>query len=143
MEEFFTLKDVLRVYPGLSYRSVQTWVKRGVILPMIPPKGQGAASRFNYLNLIEIGLVAQLGVFGYDTHFLLAKFMKAMKSGKYDWIDSHNYDWLFVIRSFKFINPSIMGRWEIMRPADFQMAGSAALVVDIRLIKAHVDQALA
>ena len=56
-ERHYTLKDVVEIFPNLNPRSIQVWVKKRVIRPALSSSGQGFPVRFNYLNLIEIGLV--------------------------------------------------------------------------------------
>jgi hypothetical protein len=100
---------VLRVFPDLSYRSLQTWVKRGAIVPAVPARRQGAASRFDYLNLIEIGLVIELVKFGYDRHPLLARLMKGARSGKTPWLNDMNYDCFLLVKDSTFYRQPATG----------------------------------
>jgi hypothetical protein len=95
----YTLKDVAEIFPNLNPRTVQVWVKKGVIRPAIISSGQGFPVRFSYLNLIEIGLVWQIVRLGLDSH---AFFLEVMEyAGKYRltnrWIDGrYNFACFFV-----------------------------------------------
>ncbi|MBU4232742.1 MAG: hypothetical protein L6277_15695 [Desulfobacterales bacterium] len=96
----YTLKDVPVIIPNLKPRTVQMWVKRGVIRPSISSSGQGFPVRFSYLNLIEIALVWQIIRLGLDSHAYFLRVMDyAQKLRKVNrWIDgSYNFECIYVI----------------------------------------------
>jgi hypothetical protein len=101
----YTLKDVKEIFHFLSVRSLQTWVKRGVIIPAQSAQGRGTAVKFDYLNLVEIGMVMQLVKFGFDRHSFLRHIMKASRKREISWmgtnkrIGSHQlgFDCFFVV----------------------------------------------
>ncbi len=161
----FTLGDVEKVFPNINRRTIQVWVKRGVIRPAISSSGQGYPVRFSYLNLIEIGLIWQIVRLGLDSHAYFLKVMeyayKLRLVGR--WIaggpeDRYLFDCFFI-----FPEPMAFGKrltkkeaqnyieappFVLKRPDeldDFFKESSAAgwLLIDIRAIRHYVDGRLA
>ena len=96
----YTLKDVPVIISNLKPRTVQMWVKRGVIRPSISSSGQGFPVRFSYLNFIEIALVWQIIRLGLDSHAYFLRVMDyAQKLRKVNrWIDGiYNFECIYVI----------------------------------------------
>jgi len=151
----YTLKDVREVYRFLSIRSLQTWVKRGVIIPVQPASGRGSIVGFEYLNLIEIGLVMQLVNFGFDRYRLLKRIMGAAHSGKIPWMGNKlGFDGLFTINEDDLFSPRTH-EWPDRELFGFQprdvareyiMANlnshntTGLIIVDVFAIKEHVDK---
>ncbi len=158
----YTLKDVVDIFPQINPRTVQVWVKKGVIRPAVSSSGQGFPVKFSYLNLIEIGLVWQIVKLGLDSHAFFLKVMEYVE--KYRrvnrWIDGrYDYDCFFLYPEvsafgrkldekeaqkyveappFLLLSPERMAQF-------FQENGFAAgwLVVNVKVIKDIVDAAIA
>ena len=145
----YTLKDVKNFYPTLNFRSLQIWCKRGVIIPAEPAKKQGIPAKFDYLNLIEIGLVMQLVRAGFDRHPLLRQMMKEGKEKKRRWIDDLDFNCFVVIVDSAFL-PKDYDRelysetfWSVQPPENLRFDSPGApgyVLVDIRAIKARLDK---
>jgi hypothetical protein len=158
----YTLRDVAKLFPNIKPRTIQVWVKRGVIRPSVSSSGQGFPVGFSYLNLIEIGLVWQIIRLGLDSH---AYFLKAMEfAQKYHkanrWIDGrYNYECFFILpeasafgrrleekeaKDYVEFPPFLLFEPEKLNDF-FKESGMAAgwLLVDVRAIKHYVDSKLA
>lgn len=158
----YTLKDVSDIFPQINPRTVQVWVKKGVIRPAVSSSGQGFPVKFSYLNLVEIGLVWQIVKLGLDSHAFFLKVMEYVE--KYQkvnrWIDGrHKYECFFLypeVSAFgrKLDEKEAQGYDEappflLLSPERlaqfFQENGMAAgwLVVNVKVIKDIVDAAIA
>lgn len=147
----YVLKDVKKYYPTLNFRSLQIWCKRGVIIPAEPAKKQGIPSKFSYLNLIEIGLIMQLVIFGLDRHPLLSQMMREAREKKRKWIDDFGFNCFLVISYSSFL-PEDYDRgvyseifWSVQPPENMLFGSPGApgyVLVDIRAIKAMLDEKL-
>jgi len=149
----YTLKDVKEVYRFLSVRSLQTWVKRGVIIPAQPASGRGTVVGFDYLNLIEIGLVMQLVKFGFDRYQFLKWIMQEARSNKIPWMGKkHGFDGFFSVeeQAPALFAPNTM-EWKHQEIFGYNSRdafsfhknsriSTAKIIVDIRMIKEHVDK---
>lgn len=145
LENTHTLKDVAAIFPDLKFRTVQMWIKRGVIRPSTPSSGQGFPVRFSYLNLVEVGLVWQIVRLGLDSHsyfFRVMNYVQVMKKGN-RWIDGLNFDCFFIVEP-KGPEPFLLIRPEelinIFNKPGIRMGW---LIVDVKSIKNHVDNHLA
>jgi len=158
--QYYTLKDVAEIFPNLNPRTVQVWVKKGVIRPAIVSSGQGFPVRFNYLNLIEIGLVWQIVRLGLDSHAFFLEVMEFAR--KYQltnrWIDGrYNFDCFFIYPELTAFGKKVdetegqeyvkAPPFHLVSPEElfnlFQGDSVAGwLVVDIRVIKKMVDAKL-
>ena len=157
MKTEYTLKVVPEIFPNLNPRTVQVWVKRGVIQPDIQSAGKGFPVRFTFLNLVEIGLVWQLVKLGVDSHAFLRKAMDYSKKIRRvnRWIDGrYNYDCLFIlVEPTAFSRPlqeeeskqyveappfCLVGRDELNRFYQ-ENATPGWLIVDILAIKKYVE----
>lgn len=156
----YTLRDVARIFPNLNPRTVQVWVKKGVIRPAIISSGQGFPVRFSYLNLIEIGLVWQIVRLGLDSHAFFLEVMEYAR--KYQltnrWIDGrYKFECFFVYPELTAFGERLEEKeaqeyvkappFLLVSPeelSDLFQEGAAGgwLVVDIRFIKRMVDAKL-
>ena len=156
----YTLRDVAVVFPQINTRTIQVWVKRGVIRPSVESSGQGFPVRFDYLNLVEIGLVWQLIRIGVDSHAFFSKLMDQARKYSIRWIGGQQYSFncFFVCpeasafarrldekESQDYIEAPLFVLLDPEKIGDFfKVPGWAAgwLLVDVRTIQYYVEEKL-
>jgi len=82
----YTLRGVAAVFPQINTKTIQVRVKRGVIRPSVESSGQGFPVRFDYLTLVEIGLVWQIIKLGGDSHAFFSRVMDQARKYPVHWI---------------------------------------------------------
>jgi hypothetical protein len=156
----YTLKDVMAIYPQINPRTIQVWIKRGVLRPLIESAGQGFPVKFSYLNLVEIGLIWQIIKIGQSSHKLLSMIMDHARKYPVSWIGGqhYNYNCYFGLIETKAFGKQLSRdesdgsvEWPpnyLINPKKLQefiegmplVAGW--LVIDVRLIKSYVNNKL-
>jgi hypothetical protein len=74
--------QVQTIFPDLPGPTLAAWIRSGIISPRIPAGGQGFPARYNFLNLVEIGVVIALTRLGFSLHAFLAKLMQSPTQAK-------------------------------------------------------------
>jgi len=155
----YTLKDVMAIYPQINPRTIQVWIKRKVLRPLISSAGQGFPVKFSYLNLIEIGLIWQIIKIGQSSHALLSMIMDRARKYPISWIGGqrYNYNCYFVLIVSAAFGEQLsrdeshgLVEWPLnylIDPKKLQkfiagMPFAGWIVIDVRLIKGYVDSKL-
>lgn len=61
MNDVFTHRDILKVFPRLKARTLINWVERGLLVPEHgEASGRGSSRRYGYGNLIQIAALIEL-----------------------------------------------------------------------------------
>ncbi len=62
--ETFQHKDILRVFPDLSARSLVSYCEKGLIIPFQDAEGRGKVRIYDFGNVIEAGIIRELVKWG-------------------------------------------------------------------------------
>ncbi len=58
-------KDILRIFPDLSARSLVSWTEKGLLVPFHgDARGRGTIRRYSFDNLIQAGVIRELMALG-------------------------------------------------------------------------------
>ena len=61
MKNEFVHKDLKKIFPWISPRTLIYWVERGLVKPSFADaSGRGSSRRYSYTNLIEIAFIGEL-----------------------------------------------------------------------------------
>jgi len=93
MQTEFFHRDLTRIFPWISPRTLIYWVERGLVQPSIEnASGRGSARRYSYSNLIEIAFINELLSIGLP----FSKIQRIVKTKEYrEIIENHRWDSVF------------------------------------------------
>jgi len=58
-------KDILKVFPDLSARSLVSWTEKGLLVPFHgDAKGRGTVRKYSFNNIVEAGIIRELMALG-------------------------------------------------------------------------------
>lgn len=85
----FQHKDILRIFPDLSARSLVSWSEKGLLTPDYgEAMGRGTVRRYSFDNLIQAGVIRELFLLGFGFRdiktFFTEHWKKEMKRFKYN-----------------------------------------------------------
>lgn len=58
-------KDIIRVFPDLSPRSLVSWSEKGILIPGVEDaRGRGTVRRYSFDNVVQAGIIRELMALG-------------------------------------------------------------------------------
>ena len=73
MKSEFLHRDLKKIFPWVSPRTIIYWAERGLVTPSVDASGRGSARKYSYSNLIEIAVINEL--LGWNISFSKIKFI--------------------------------------------------------------------
>lgn len=82
-------KDIIRVFPDLSPRSLVSWAEKEILIPdHHDANGRGTVRKYSFDNVVQAGIIRELMAFGLNfrdiKHTLIDYWKKRMIELKYD-----------------------------------------------------------
>lgn len=95
-------KDVIKVFPGVSPRTLINWSERGLFEPAVQPDGTGTRREYSVYNLVEIGIILELRSFGLSTRAIFTNLQDIQEEIQ----ATEDFDYIMVIRARRpYIDP--------------------------------------
>lgn len=57
-------RDVVKIFPGITSRTSINWSEKGLFEPAVQASGTGTRREYSVYNLVEIGVIIQLRIYG-------------------------------------------------------------------------------
>lgn len=95
-------KDVIKIFPGVSPRTLINWSEKGLFEPAVQPDGTGSRREYSVYNLVEIGIILELRSFGLSTHAIFMNLQKMQGEIQ----EAEIFDYIMIIRARRpYIDP--------------------------------------
>ena len=88
-ESTYHHRDILKIFPDLSPRSLVSWAEKDILIPSIEDaRGRGTVRRYSFDNIIQAGIIRELMALGVTfriiKNFFTGELKKEIKKLDYD-----------------------------------------------------------